>query len=77
MSDALEDFELAVLEEAWRFVQADDLSLATKIEKAVKQGVTPEKLAQRYMGIAGAHRAAMAKRVENAAKYLHSLKQTA
>lgn len=73
MSDVLEEFDDAVLQEAWRFVQEDDMGLATKIEKAVKAGVTPETLSRRYLGIAGAHRAPMAKRVENAARYLQSM----
>ncbi len=75
MSDVLDEFDIAILEEAWRYVQEDDLGLASKIEKAVKAGVTPDTLRKRYLGVAGAHRAPMGKRIENAAKYLHLLKQ--
>lgn len=74
--DPLDEFDLAVLEEAWVFLQRDDLSFALKVEKAVKRGATPEQLALRFLGTAGEHRGARAKRIENAAKYLHAM-QTA
>lgn len=74
MSDALEDFDLAILEEAWDYLQADNLVFALKVEKAVKAGATPEQLCRRFLGTAGEHRGARAKRIENAARYLWHIK---
>lgn len=74
MSDAIDEFELAVLAEAWDYLQTDDLAFALKVEKAVKAGATPEQLSRRFLGIAGEHRGARAKRIENAARYLWSQK---
>lgn len=74
MSDTLSDFQIAILEEAWDFLQRDNLNLAVKLEAEVKAGKTPEQLSRTYAGVAGEHRAAYAKRIENAARYLHALK---
>lgn len=71
MSDILDEFELAILEEAWLFLQADNLTFALKLERAVKAGATPEQLSRRFLGTAGEHRGARAKRIENAAKFLY------
>lgn len=75
MSDALDEFDLAILEEAWEYLQTDNITLAIKVEKAVKAGVAPEILKQRYLGRAGEHRTPMAIRIENAAKFLQSQQQ--
>lgn len=75
MSDALDEFEMAVLEEAWEYLKRDDLSFALKLEKAVKAGVTPEQLTRRFLGRAGEHRGARAKRIENAALFLHHIQR--
>lgn len=77
MSDALEEFDEAVLEEAWNYLQADNLSFALKVEKAVKAGATPEQLSRRFLGTAGEHRGARAKRIENAARHLQAQRQKA
>lgn len=77
MSDVLDEFTQAILEEAWNYLQADDLAFALKLEKAVKAGATPEQLCRRFLGTAGEHRGARARRIENAAKYLESTKAKA
>jgi hypothetical protein len=74
MSDALDDFELAILEEAWDYLQRDDLVFALKLEKAVQAGKTPEQLSRMFLRTAGEHRGPRAKRIENAAKYLERSK---
>lgn len=70
MSDALIEFDGAVLEEAWEYLKRDNLSLALKVEKAVKGGATPEQLSHRFISVAGEHRATYGKRIENAARFL-------
>lgn len=77
MSDKVDDFELAILEEAWDYLQRENLAFAITLEKAVKAGATPEQLGRRFLGTAGEHRGARAKRIENAARYLWALKQNA
>lgn len=77
MSDILAEFDQAIWLEAWEYLQADDLAFALKLEKAVKAGATPEQLCRRFLGTAGEHRGARAKRIENAAKYLESMKAKA
>lgn len=70
MSDVLDEFTQAILEEAWEFLLRDDLAFALKLEKAVKAGATPEQLCRRFLGTAGEHRGARAKRIENASRFL-------
>lgn len=70
MSDVLEEFDEAIYLEAWEYLQNENLSFALKLEKAVNAGVTPEQLCRRFLGRAGEHRGARAKRIENAARYL-------
>lgn len=72
--DALDEFETAILQEAWEFLQDDNLPFALKLEKAVKAGATPEQLCRRFLGTAGEHRGARARRIENAARYLQGTK---
>lgn len=72
MSDILDDFDEAIFLEAWEYLQADNLAFALKLERAVKGGATPEQLYRRFLGTAGEHRGARAKRIENAARYLQS-----
>lgn len=74
MSDALDEFDLAVLEEAWDYLQRENIAFALKLEKAVKAGATPDQLCRRFLGTAGEHRGARAKRIENAARYLERSK---
>jgi len=74
MSRVIDDFELAILEEAWRFLQTDNIEFAIKLEKAVKAGKTPEQLCNQFLATAGEHRGARAKRIENAARYLETMK---
>lgn len=74
MSRPIDDFELAILEEAWEFLKADNLTFALKVEKAVKAGKTPEQLCNQFLATAGEHRGARAKRIENAARYLETMK---
>lgn len=74
MSDTIDEFELAILEEAWDYLQRENLVFALKLEKAVKAGKTPEQLTRTFLGTAGEHRGARAKRIENAAKYLEHSK---
>lgn len=76
-ADPLDEFDTAILLEAWDYLQQDNLPLAIKVEKAVKAGASPEQLSRRFLGVAGEHRGAMAKRILNAAKYLESLRITA
>lgn len=70
MSDTLDEFEMAILEEAWEYLQRDNLAFALKVERAVKAGAKPTELSRRFLGTAGEHRNARAIRIENAAKYL-------
>lgn len=77
MSATLDEFDLAIFQEAWEYLQADNLDFALKVERAVKAGATPEQLCRRFLGTAGEHRGARAKRIENAAKYLHAVKAQA
>jgi len=72
MSDTHDEFELAILEEAWDYLQRDDLVFALKLEKAVKAGRTPEQLTRMFLRTAGEHRGARAKRIENAARFLEA-----
>lgn len=74
MSDILEDFDAAIYLEAWEYLQQENLGFALKLEKAVKAGASPEQLCRRFLGTAGEHRGARAKRIENAARYLQSTK---
>ncbi len=74
MSDVLQEFDMAVLEEAWDFLQRDNIDFAIKLEKAVKAGATPDQLTKTFLRTAGEHRGARAKRIENAAKYLYAQK---
>lgn len=74
MSRVVDEFELAILEEAWRFLQTDNIEFAIKLEKAVKAGKTPEQLCNQFLATAGEHRGARAKRIENAARYLETMK---
>jgi hypothetical protein len=70
MSDLLNEFDEAIYQEAWEYLQSDNLAFALKVERAVKAGATPEQLGRRFLGTAGEHRGARAKRIENAARYL-------
>lgn len=74
MTKTLDEFELAILEEAWEFLQSDNLVFALKLEKAVKAGKTPEQLCRQFLATAGEHRGARAKRIENAARWLENNK---
>lgn len=74
MSDILDDFDMAILEEAWDFLQRENIAFALKLEKAVKAGATPDQLKRRFLGTAGEHRGPRATRIENAAKYLERSK---
>ncbi len=77
MNTALDEFDVAVLEESWDFLQRENLTFALKLEKAVKAGATPEQLCRRFLGTAGEHRGARAKRIENAARYLQGVSVSA
>ncbi len=77
MSDPLDEFTMAIYAEAWEYLQSENLDFALKVEKAVKAGATPEQLCRRFLGTAGEHRGARARRIENAARYLHALKAQA
>lgn len=72
MSATLDEYELEILQEAWDWLQTDNLSLALKLEKQVRAGKTPEQLARTFLSIAGEHRGPRAKRIENAARYLEA-----
>lgn len=74
MNDELDEFDIAILQEAWTYLQNDDLAFALKLEKAVKAGASAEQLSRRFLGIAGEHRGPKAKRIENAALYLQTQK---
>lgn len=74
MSDILEEIDATVWAEAWLYLDLEDPALADKIKRAVAAGKQPEEIRSRYLRIAGDSRSAKARRVENAAKYLWSLK---
>lgn len=74
MNDELDEFDNGILEEAWEYLQKENLSFALKLEKAVKAGASAEQLSRRFLGIAGEHRGLKAKRIENAALYLQTQK---
>lgn len=74
MSDILEEIDAPVYREAWEFVDDEDPSLAEAIKRAVAAGKQPDEIRKRYLRTAGDSRSAKAKRVENAARYLWSLK---
>lgn len=72
MSDKLDEWDMAILAEAWEYLQREDLAFALQLEKQVKTGKSPEQLVRRFLGLAGEHRGPKAKRIENAAKYLEA-----
>lgn len=71
MNDELDEWDVAVLEEAWEYLQKDNIEFATKLERAVKRGKSSDELVRRFLRLAGEHRGPKAKRIENAALYLH------
>jgi len=77
MSDVLDEFDLAVLEESWDFLQKDNIEFATKLERAVKRGKSADDLVRTFLTLAGEHRGARAKRIENAARFLWAAKASA
>ncbi|MBA3571369.1 MAG: hypothetical protein H0W34_05230 [Pyrinomonadaceae bacterium] len=72
MSNMPDEYELEILQEAWEWLQNDNLSFALKLEKQVRAGKTPEQLARTFLSLAGEHRGPRAKRIENAARYLEA-----
>lgn len=74
MSDEYDEFDIAVLQEAWTFLQTDNLEFALKLERAVNRGMTADQLKQRFLRLAGEHRSPKAIRIENAARYLYATK---
>lgn len=77
MSAELDEFDNRIYEEAFEFLDTYDPGLAATVKKAVAANVSPDALRKRWLRSAGQHRIEMAQRIENAAKYLHSLKVTA
>lgn len=74
MNEELDEWDVAVLEEAWEYLQKDNIDFATKLERAVKVGKSPDELVRRFLKLAGEHRGPKARRIENAARYLQTQK---
>lgn len=74
MSERIDEWELAILEEAWDYLQRDNIEFAIKLQRAVNAAKTPEQLAHTFLSTAGEHRGPRAKRIENAARYLEQQK---
>lgn len=74
MSDILDELEAVVYEEGWDYLDIHNPELADKIKRAVAAGKQPDEIRSRFLRSAGDHRIELAKRVENAARHLWSLK---
>lgn len=77
MSDEELEFDQVCFEESWDFLNDNYPALATSVQKMVRKGISPEAIKRRTVANMGAHREPLAKRCENAARYLQGISASA
>jgi len=72
MTDEELEFDQVCFEEAWNFLNDNYPALAGSVQKMVRKGISPEAIKRRTVANMGAHREPLAKRCENAARFLQA-----
>lgn len=70
MSDAYLELDRVLDQESWDYLNDNYPLLAASIQSSVRQGKSPSDIKRRVVERLGAHREALAKRCEVAARYL-------
>jgi hypothetical protein len=70
MSNVYAELSEVIYAEAYEFLQDHYPKIAKLVERGVRENVSPEDLRRHWLKEAGDHSTALARRIENAAKYL-------
>jgi len=73
MNEAFAELDEILDRESWEWLSENVPTLAGAIEKLVARGLTAEEIRRRVLQRMGAHREPLAKRCENAARFLGSV----